>query len=195
MIKEYDTDYHEIFQCPNCNYQKIIQIEECCRNPLKIVIIDNTVKVDRLLFQCINCGGIVNKSKPLSYKKYSDQIRDEINSYRLKEWNEKIRFDFQFAKEPVNEHNFTISNFGKLQEHYASEKYRSVRKKALMRDKYECQICGSKAEEVHHLTYENYPNEKLEDLQSLCSKCHVELTWKERFERIEKKKNNTDSEI
>ncbi len=187
MKKEYDSSFHEIFQCPNCDYQKVIQLEECCRNPLKIVIIDNTKKVDRLLYQCINCGGIVNKNKPLSFKKYSDEIRDEINTYRLKEWEEKVSFDFQLSKEPVNENNFRISNFGKLQEHYGTEKYRHIRKYALMRDDYKCQICKKDAEEVHHLTYENYPNEKLEDLQSLCSKCHSDITWRERFERIDKK--------
>ncbi len=188
MKKEYDSEFHEIFQCPNCEYQKVIQSEECCRSPLKIVIVDNTKKIDRLLYQCINCGGIVNKSKPLSFKKYSDEIKDEINTYRLKEWEEKVSFDFQLSKEPVNENNFRISNFGKLQEHYFTEKYRSIRKEALIRDDYKCQICKNNAGEVHHLTYENCPNEKLEDLQSLCSKCHGKITWKERFERIDNKK-------
>ncbi|WP_105170217.1 HNH endonuclease signature motif containing protein, partial [Chryseobacterium piscicola] len=179
--------YHEFFECPNCNYQKAIQIDECCRSPLKIVIIDKTMKVERLLYQCINCGGIVNRSKPLSFKKFSDQIRDEINIYRLKEWKDNIENDFRFIKEAINENNFRLSNFGKLQEHYATEKYRNIRKKALIRDENKCQICNKDAEEVHHLTYENFPDEKLEDLQSLCSKCHSEITYKERLERINKK--------
>lgn len=188
MKKEYDSDYHEIFQCPACNYQKVIRIDECCRNPLKIVIIDNTMKVDRLLYQCINCGGIVNKSKPLKFNEFSDEIRDEINIFRLEEWKENIKNDFQFSKIPIDENNFRISNFGKLQDHYSTEKYRNVRKQALIRDENKCQICDKNAEEVHHLTYENFPNEKLEDLQSLCSNCHFEITWKERMERINKKK-------
>ncbi|PQA89839.1 hypothetical protein B0A70_15480 [Chryseobacterium piscicola] len=87
----------------------------------------------------------------------------------------------------MNENNFRLSNFGKLQEHYATEKYRNIRKKALIRDENKCQICNKDAEEVHHLTYENFPDEKLEDLQSLCSKCHSEITYKERLERINKK--------
>ncbi|SIT10114.1 hypothetical protein SAMN05421796_11610 [Chryseobacterium piscicola] len=145
------------------------------------------MKVERLLYQCINCGGIVNRSKPLSFKKFSDQIRDEINIYRLKEWKDNIENDFRFIKEAINENNFRLSNFGKLQEHYATEKYRNIRKKALIRDENKCQICNKDAEEVHHLTYENFPDEKLEDLQSLCSKCHSEITYKERLERINKK--------
>ncbi|MCW0520628.1 HNH endonuclease [Riemerella anatipestifer] len=188
MELQYETEYHEVFQCPKCKYQKVIQIDECCRNPLKIVVIDNTMKVDRLFYQCINCGGIVNKSKPLSFKKYSEHIRDEINISRIEEWIENVNFDYKLSKEDVDENNFRISNFGKLQEHYASEKYRNIRKKALIRDNYQCQICKKDAEEVHHLTYENIPNEKVEDLQSLCSKCHVELTWNERLQRIQNKK-------
>ncbi|WP_414846715.1 hypothetical protein [Chryseobacterium sp. IT-36CA2] len=160
MKKNYNTDYHEVFECPNCHYQKVIQIDECCRNPLKIVIIDKTMKVDRLLYQCINCGGIVNRSKPLSFKKFSDQIRDEINIYRLKEWLEYIRNDYQSIKGYIDENNFRISNFGKLQEHYSTEKYKNIRKQALIRDGNKCQICYKDAEEVHHLTYKNLPDEK-----------------------------------
>lgn len=184
MKKEYDTEYHEIFECPNCNYQKAIKIDECCRSPQKIIIIDKTMKSERLLHQCINCGGIVNRNLPLSFKKFSHEIRDEINSHRLKEWTDNVDDDFRFVKEAISENNFRLSNFGKLQAHYATEKYRNIRKKALIRDQNKCQICNKEAEEVHHLTYENFPDEKLEDLQSLCSKCHLEITYKERLERI-----------
>ena len=35
-----------------------------------------------------------------------------------------------------------------------------------------CQVCGRPATEVHHLTYRNFRNEKMEDLVSLCKTCH-----------------------
>ena len=35
-----------------------------------------------------------------------------------------------------------------------------------------CQVCGRAAEEVHHLTYERFGQEEMEDLVSLCKKCH-----------------------
>lgn len=39
-----------------------------------------------------------------------------------------------------------------------------------------CAICGSKIDlNVHHLTYENVPNEKTSDLVTLCRKHHVEI--------------------
>ena len=141
MKKEYDDQFHEIFTCLNCKYQKVIQIDECCRNPMKIVVIDKTMKIDRLLHQCKNCGGIVNKNKPLSFKKYSELIKDEININRLNEWKDIIKFNLQLAKEPVEENNFRLSNFGLLREHYATEKYRNIRKQALIRDNDKCQMC------------------------------------------------------
>jgi uncharacterized protein YlaI len=39
-----------------------------------------------------------------------------------------------------------------------------------------CEICGSVDEiHVHHKTYERLGNEKLKDLQVLCSKCHERI--------------------
>ena len=187
MKKEYNTDYHDIFQCPNCEYQKAIKIEECCRNSFKIVIVDNTMKVNRLLYQCKNCGGIVNRSKPLSFKEFSDEIRDEINIYAYEEWKLKIDDESKSLNNLLWESNRSLTNFGKMEVHYVSKQYRALRKTALIRDNYKCQRCQNKAEEMHHLTYNNFPNEKLEDLQSLCSKCHTEITHLERQSRIKKK--------
>ncbi|MEI8374629.1 MAG: HNH endonuclease [Planctomycetota bacterium] len=39
-------------------------------------------------------------------------------------------------------------------------------------DKQTCQDCGEPASHVHHLTYERLGHEKLEDLISLCKRCH-----------------------
>jgi 5-methylcytosine-specific restriction endonuclease McrA len=42
------------------------------------------------------------------------------------------------------------------------------------RDEYRCRLCGRDDIElhVHHCTYDNYAQEKLEDLITLCSACH-----------------------
>lgn len=48
-----------------------------------------------------------------------------------------------------------------------------IRKQVLERDCHQCTECGSAEDlHVHHLTYENEGNEKLEDLVALCSSCH-----------------------
>ena len=48
-----------------------------------------------------------------------------------------------------------------------------VRASCLSRGNYMCKMCKSTLElAVHHITYENLGNEDVEDLVTLCSKCH-----------------------
>lgn len=187
--KIFEIQFHDVYECSNCKYQKAIKIDDCCRNPNKIVIIDNTKKIDRLLYQCKECGGIVNKSLPLSFKKFADQIRDEINIYRLEEWEEKVRFDYLSIKDNIEENNYRFSKWGIYNEYLASNEWKAKRTLVLMRDDYKCQVCKvAKAEEIHHLTYSNIYNERLEDLQALCSNCHHQITMAERNNRLLNKK-------
>jgi len=61
----------------------------------------------------------------------------------------------------------------KHSEYIKSDAWKAIRKKALERDNYTCQDCGiHDAKEVHHLTYDNFGKEPLEDLVSLCRPCH-----------------------
>ena len=57
-------------------------------------------------------------------------------------------------------------------EYINSPEWAEKRKAVRLRDK-KCQKCGRKRFlHVHHLTYENFGNEKLEDLILLCNRCH-----------------------
>jgi hypothetical protein len=59
-------------------------------------------------------------------------------------------------------------------EYLKSAKWRVRRDKALRRDKHQCAECGSKFNlQVHHLTYERVGDELIEDLKTLCRKCHT----------------------
>jgi len=55
-----------------------------------------------------------------------------------------------------------------------SRKWKTIRKRALRRAGYACQICNAKKCElhVHHRTYENLGAEKMMDLIVLCKACH-----------------------
>ena len=55
-----------------------------------------------------------------------------------------------------------------------SDHWQKMRKLALSRAKYKCQLCSTKNVKlnVHHNTYENLGNEKNEDLIVLCENCH-----------------------
>lgn len=53
-----------------------------------------------------------------------------------------------------------------------SPSWRELAKKRMDADQGKCLVCGHKATEVHHLTYDRFGNEALDDLVSLCSQCH-----------------------
>lgn len=73
-----------------------------------------------------------------------------------------------------------------LGEFYRSKLWKKVRETALKRDNYLCQRCGAPADVVHHivhLTPQNVYDDKisinLDNLMSLCSKCHSDMHYHE----------------
>ena len=69
---------------------------------------------------------------------------------------------------------------------YNSKTWKNLRKQALIRDHYTCQLCGGRATEVHHLKEVNTVNVgdnahafDFENLQSLCHECHTLITQEE----------------
>lgn len=54
--------------------------------------------------------------------------------------------------------------------------WRKVREKKMKEQGYICERCKKKFKtpqlQIHHLTYENIGNEKMEDLMCLCTNCH-----------------------
>ena len=66
---------------------------------------------------------------------------------------------------------------------YSSPQWGDARRAALIRDRFTCQRCGARAEEVHHLTELSPTNINdvnitlnLDNLQSLCHECHSRIT-------------------
>lgn len=170
------TEFFDIYECPKCNKQRIFNIDDCCRTPFKIVIIDKTKKNERLFFQCIHCGGIVNKNSPLPFKKYGEEIRDELNECRFNEWEDRKNREYLLVKKVVDENNFFNSKRGVYLNYLNSSEWKAIKKMVLKRDEYLCQECKeNQASEVHHLTYKNIYNEKLEELISVCSDCHKKI--------------------
>src|SRR3990167_6908428 len=58
--------------------------------------------------------------------------------------------------------------------HYLkSNQWKDLRRAVIKRDNFICVDCKeNKMLDVHHLTYENFRHEKLEELVTLCRKCH-----------------------
>ena len=66
---------------------------------------------------------------------------------------------------------------------YNSKQWKTARRMALRRDLYCCQLCGARAEEVHHIIELSPYNISdvsvtlnIDNLQSLCHDCHTKIT-------------------
>lgn len=62
-------------------------------------------------------------------------------------------------------------------DYLSSDKWKVTKRAILFRDQYTCQVCKDTGIplEVHHITYEDFGQEKPEQLVSLCRTCHGEL--------------------
>lgn len=50
--------------------------------------------------------------------------------------------------------------------------WRDTANRRLDQDSHVCQVCGGDATDVHHLTYDRFGHEDMNDLVSLCRRCH-----------------------
>ena len=170
-------EFYDIYECNVCKYWTYKRIKDCCRNPQEIVTIDR--KNHDLFFlykQCLNCGGSINRTKPLNSKKYGDEIRGEFDYGSFERWKEKRDFEYKNLSIAKKNYNYFNSSYYKYYEYLQSSEWKAKRELVLIRDKYKCQICNIKmADDVHHLTYENLGNEKLSDLLSVCRECHIKI--------------------
>jgi 5-methylcytosine-specific restriction endonuclease McrA len=77
--------------------------------------------------------------------------------------------------------------------------WQAIRLLVIERDGGKCVDCGELGVEVHHKTYRRLFKEKLEDLELLCSGCHLKPEkhpWKrERHEQVEQPKTRRNSRI
>lgn len=78
---------------------------------------------------------------------------------------------------------------------YNSKEWQSVRQAALMRDNYLCRLCGSPAEEVHHIIHISEENINdvnitlnIHNLMCLCKQCHFEQHYRDKAEGHRKNK-------
>lgn len=71
----------------------------------------------------------------------------------------------------LNPRSKTNSKRRKYRAYLQSSSWKALRQRVLIRDGFEC-LCGAPATEVHHLSYERFGSERLEDLVSICKECH-----------------------
>jgi hypothetical protein len=177
IIIQRNYTHWNVYECAKCSYWTYGQSDECCKTPHEIITIDHKPSGQiAIYYQCINCGGCPNRKTPLSAKKYGENIRSEFSNSRFSEFKENKELERQELAELKSEYRKRNSKQFKYYEYLTSDKWKTLREKVKERDKFLCQECKvKKAEEVHHLTYENIYNEKLSELISVCTACHKEL--------------------
>lgn len=68
---------------------------------------------------------------------------------------------------------YVQTNFIDYKKYLRSDYWNEIKEQVLERDDYRCRLCDSKKDlQVHHRTYEFLGNEKIEELLTLCKKCH-----------------------
>ena len=120
------------------------------------------------------------KARKRYQKKNREKIREYYRKWRKKNTKKTRGYSHTYyrKKHPIVK-RFEVAENG--------EGWIQKRKEALERDNYTCQVCGGKATEVHHIdgTGSNRPekerNNNLDNLLSVCHKCHIQLDLK-RFE-------------
>lgn len=174
LINE-EYKYHNTYNCLSCGNWWYCRIDTCCRKPYLIVTQCHKFSPHtRLYRQCTNCGGCLNRTKPLKFKDYDDEIEglfyDEYFEDWKKEYNEEAAYIYKnqcFA-------NYLNSHYYKYKSYLLSSEWKNKRDEVMKRDKSLCQHCKvAPADDVHHLTYDNLFDEPLDDLLSLCRSCHA----------------------
>jgi hypothetical protein len=167
-------EHYDVFECNSCKLISWKSIPECCRNPVKKIVAHWIDKFNFLIrIQCENCGGCLNMKKPLEHEKYHKQVKGKFSLVKHTNWITSKTLENEYIFSISKALKFANTNYAKYLNHLKSPYWKNIRKKALERDNNLCQSClKTPANEIHHLTYLNLGNEKIEDLISLCSECH-----------------------
>lgn len=159
-----------IYELSGSTYYPKIKDVECLKHEFKTY--KYTAINGRLFYKkrCDNClrfdGGQIKHSSIENIENvHFDNTPDNLHEHS---------FSIELRKTLVqkrNEYEYEI-----YREYYLSDLWKRKRIKVLKRDNHLCQAClTNKATEVHHLTYNNFMDEPLFELISLCHRCHDKI--------------------
>lgn len=129
---------------------------------------------------CRNCDEVLSVVVNTRQK-----LKELLN--KRKTWNKPVCSECQNTQNKINEENNRISKeyTRKRQEeikqlknmpygdYLKTKHWEDVRRRALARSEYRCQVCNSPGPlDVHHRTYERRGNENYKDVVALCRDCH-----------------------
>ena len=170
-MEQKDFKMFTVFHCPICFDYKQTELE--CVHEYTLILFELNNGTRQLRRYCKHChhrdGQIVSQKdcelsaipvrQEISYKEFISKNNDYESDDR-KRYVSSIR--------DKQEGLF----YKRYSDYMSSDEWRNTRMPILERDSYKCRICGSNAEEVHHLTYAHFEKEFDFELVSLCKHCH-----------------------
>jgi hypothetical protein len=146
----------------------VVEIE-CLSHNMQFVKFTRQDGIQNLRRQCFCCGELSMDLKKSLVENFDD----------VQEFNNDLRYlKDEFYKQVImGLHKIKNDEaWDKYNEYLNSEKWKLKRKKVLERDNYLCQAClTNRAEQIHHLTYNNIYDEPLYELLSVCKRCHMKI--------------------
>lgn len=175
VIKYSVYEYFDVFECQDCKLWFWEPIVSCCRKPQERVVVQQyDFNTFHIRIQCDHCGGCLNMKNPLNHEAYDNKIKGEFSTEMLINWKQAKKSESDYIYNISKQLKFANSNYSKYLNHLQSVYWKNIRLQVLLRDENTCQLCKTAlAQDVHHLTYINLGNEKLEDLISYCRPCHA----------------------
>lgn len=175
---EVQTEKYAIVKwCSSCGLFRVTYFTCCDNDNIEKVIYYQKDDRKTIRDQCLNCGKLLNT--PLtSFSKVNEadlNLFNESLAEQRKDELEEIRVYYS----GLIKGNYSRIRYNKFESYYYTGEWKELRQKVFQRDNNKCVRCGDKAEQVHHLTYERFKNELLEDLESVCFQCHSTIHSKE----------------
>lgn len=199
IMKKIAMDHDTYVYCEDCHFSfgRLKYHDNCCDNPDRQLAIKKTRTHRRLITQCQSCGD--SKGNSIAHE---DRDLDEIPEFNF-ELEERMidqRNDQYFQVEKEFRLHFSekykarceIVKVERYPEEYvkyiSSPKWKIKSFSILKRDNFTCKCCSNaKAEEVHHIVYDNLGNEADFQLVSVCKPCHERLHTMTKHEYQEEK--------
>lgn len=114
-----------------------------------------------------------------SFRRYVAELEEKGFIKKQSGMNQRKpnRYSFSFGWKPEEDKGTTVD----YNEYMESDAWANKRFERLKKDNFQCQMCGSaKNLNVHHVTYERLGNEDMNDLVTLCNKCHSKVHSKDK---------------
>lgn len=165
-------EFFDYYECLSCKSIFSFRIDECCRNPSTIFVIEHysNNNLTRIFKQCLTCGGAFRKYK-FPNKTHANLVESEFSETNFDNWNKERNRENSIIIEQFEV--YKKSRFYNYHKYLQSEEWKIIRDKVVKRDNGICLYCKTNpAQEVHHKHYKTIYKESLADLESVCSDCH-----------------------